>query len=59
MKRATYKLGILIVTSLSILLSERAAAQAAPAPQPLDLQQVSLFKNGLGFLVGRIECPAD
>ena len=59
MKRTTYKLSILIVTSVSILLSERTTSQAAPAPQPLDLQHVSLFKNGLGFFVGRIECPAD
>ncbi len=60
MKRSICKLSVLVVTGLSVLLPKQAApAERPPSPEALDVQHVALFKNGLGFLVGQVECPAD
>lgn len=32
-------------------------ADTAASPQPLEIKQVALFKNGLGFFVGESQCP--
>jgi len=34
-------------------------AKAWPPAQPLELKQMALFKNGLGFFVAETVCPAD
>lgn len=60
MKRTASLSICLIVAGLILPLvgAARAVAKAWPPAQPLDLQQVALFKNGLGFFVAETTCPA-
>ena len=39
-------------------LTMQALAQSPPPAMSLDIEQVALFKNGLGFFTGQITCPA-
>jgi len=49
----------LVATLLSHALgAPRALAKTWPPAQRLDLKQVALFKNGLGFFVAETTCPA-
>ena len=58
MKRIHYVMSICIAAGLALMLCERTAtAQTPEPPGSLDLQQVALFKNGLGFFVGQATCP--
>jgi len=58
MKRTLCTTGALLAASLALALCERTTAvETMTMPQPLDLRHVALFKNGLGFFVGRFECP--
>jgi hypothetical protein len=53
-----YTAAVLIAAGLAFLLSERTTT-AETVPPPLNVQQVALFKNGLGFFIGQFACPAD
>ena len=61
MKR-TASLSICVIAAsliLHVIGTPGALAKAWPPAQPLDLKQVALFKNGLGFFVAETTCPAD
>ena len=60
MKRtAGLPIWFLVATLLSHALgAPRALAKTWPPAQRLDLKQVALFKNGLGFFVAETTCPA-
>lgn len=53
MKRNTH-LPVLLIT---VALMRGASAQSPPPAAPLDIEQVALFKNGLGFFAGQVTCP--
>jgi hypothetical protein len=53
MKRSTH-LSVLLITAGLVL---QAPAQTPPPAVPLDMEQVALFKNGLGFFSGQVVCP--
>ena len=51
-------MSICIAAGLALMLCQRTTtAQTQEPPGGLDLQQVALFKNGLGFFVGQATCP--
>lgn len=50
-------MGVSTILTLAVFVPA-AAAESSPSPQSLDLERVALFKNGLTFFVGRVECPA-
>ncbi len=57
MKRTLRTTGVLITAGPALALCERTmAVETASGPQPLDLRHAALFKNGLGFFVGQLEC---
>ncbi len=50
----------LFVIAFSLLLSAVPSRNAAAqAKIPLDIEQVALFKNGLGFFTGQVACPEE
>lgn len=58
MRRTTHTVAMLLITCLAFAWPPTALAQTPP-PEPLDIRQVALFKNGLGFFVGQVACPED
>ena len=56
MRRITHTAVAIIVAALAFAWPQRAFSQTSPA-EALDLRQVALFKNGLGFFVGQVACP--
>ena len=58
MTRTTYSTAVLAVACLSFTFNVPAGAEVVPT-QMLKLDQVALFKNGLGFFVGHVTCPND
>ncbi len=59
MKRTMWAATVLSAAGLALLLSERTTTAGTTATTPLNVQQVALFKNGLGFFTGQFACPAD
>ncbi|MDI6449306.1 hypothetical protein [Anaerobaca lacustris] len=53
MKRTTHALAALAIIGLTL----GAMAQNPSPAMPLDVEQVTLFKNGLGFFTGQVACP--
>ena len=53
--RCNTQRSVLLVT---LGLTIQAMAQSPPPAMSLDIEQVALFKNGLGFFTGQITCPA-
>lgn len=54
MRCNTHRSVLLVTLGLTI----QALAQSPPPAMSLDIEQVALFKNGLGFFTGQITCPA-
>lgn len=54
MRCSTHRLVLLVTLGLTI----QALAQSPPPAMSLDIEQIALFKNGLGFFTGQITCPA-
>jgi hypothetical protein len=50
---------IATIVGLTLLASEGRAGETQTPSASLTLQQMSLFKNGLGFFTGQISCPAE
>jgi len=58
MKRTLGTTIVVIITALALLHRGQAGAAESAAPlQALEVRQLSLFKNGLGFFVGQVACP--
>lgn len=55
MRCSTQRSVLLVTLGLTI----QTLAQSPPPAMSLDVEQVALFKNGLGFFTGQITCPAD
>ncbi len=53
MRCSTQRSVLLVILGLTI----QALAQSPPPAMSLDVEQVALFKNGLGFFTGQITCP--
>jgi hypothetical protein len=59
MKSINYAMSAFIAAGLVLMLLAPRTPGETPTPQEsLDLQQVALFKNGVGFFVGQVTCPA-
>lgn len=59
MRQKTLWTVALIAAGLTLYAYGRSGTnQAGPSPEPLNLRQVALFKNGLGFFVGEATFPA-
>jgi len=50
---------IVVVNSLLSVELARAASETVSPQAHVELQQVALFKNGLGFFVSQVACPDD
>ncbi len=58
MRRTLCTAIVVIITALTFLHREQAGAAEPAGPlQTLEIRQLSLFKNGLGFFVGQVTCP--
>jgi len=53
MRHNTHRSVLLVTLGLTI----QTLAQSPSATLPLDIEQVALFKNGLGFFTGQVTCP--
>ncbi len=54
MRCNTHRSALLLTLGLTI----QTLAQSPPPAMSLDIEQVALFKNGLGFFTGQVTCPA-
>jgi hypothetical protein len=60
MKPVHHVMSRVVVAGLALALYAPGTLAETPVPpESLDLRQVALFKNGLGFFVGEVTCPAD
>ena len=58
MRRTTHTTAIVIIATLAFAWPRTAGSQTSP-PESLDIRQVALFKNGLGFFSGQVTCPEN
>jgi len=56
---STFLIAASVILHAVAVTDARAQARTWPPAQGLDLKQVALFKNGLGFFVAETVCPAD
>jgi hypothetical protein len=56
MKRTTHQTATILIAALASAWLPAALSQTPPS-ESLNIRQVALFKNGLGFFVGQVTCP--
>ncbi len=57
MKLGIYAKAPLAIVCLALQAGTQVTAAETTPPRSLDIKQIALFKNGLGFFVGETECP--
>lgn len=56
MRRTTHTVIMIVIVALAFGWPRTVISQTSP-PESLDIRQVALFKNGLGFFIGQVTCP--